>query len=80
MLCTGALQVGKFLALAAPEQGPAFALFLCQQFQLSSTCNNTYSSTTLGPVITQVLAYANVSGYDGQVRAVVLDWNHLSDV
>ena len=73
MLCTGALQVGKVLALAAPEQGPAFALFLCQQFQLSSTCNNTYSSTTLGPVITQVLAYANVSGYDGQVRAVVLD-------
>ncbi|KAH9996082.1 Metallo-dependent phosphatase [Russula vinacea] len=66
-LCTGTLQVGKFLALAAPEQGPAFALFLCQQFRLSNTCNNTYSSTTYGPVITQVLAYANVSGYDGQL-------------
>ncbi|KAF8481747.1 Metallo-dependent phosphatase [Russula ochroleuca] len=66
-LCTGALQIGKFLALAAPEQGPAFAIFLCQQFQLSSTCNSTFGSTALGPVVTQVLAYANISGYDGQM-------------
>jgi sphingomyelin phosphodiesterase len=72
-LCTAALQIAKFLSLAAPEQGPAFFVALCQQLKLSSSCNNTFGPTTLGPVLTQVLAFANVSGYDGQVRAVALE-------
>ena len=72
-LCIAALQIGKLLSLAAPEQGPAFSVFLCQQFQISSTCNTTYTATTYGSVLTQVLAFANVSGYDGQVRAVTLE-------
>ena len=67
-LCTATLQVAKFLSLAAPEQGPPFFVFLCQQFKLSSACNTTYGATTLGPVLTQVLANADVSGYDGRVR------------
>jgi sphingomyelin phosphodiesterase len=69
-LCTAILQVAKFLSLAAPEQGPPFFVFLCQQFKLSSACNTTFSATTLGPVLTQVLANADVVGYDGQVRTV----------
>ncbi|KAN0134393.1 Metallo-dependent phosphatase-like protein [Lactarius tabidus] len=64
-LCTATLQVAKFLSLAAPEQGPAFFVFLCQQLQLSSSCNTTYGATTYGSVLTQVLANADVAGYDG---------------
>src|SRR6267142_3903065 len=66
-LCTAVLQVAKFLSLAAPEQGPAFFVFACQQFKLSSACNTTYGPTTYGPVLTQVLANADVVGYDGRV-------------
>jgi hypothetical protein len=67
-LCIATLQVAKFLSLAAPEQGPPFFVFLCQQFKLTGACNTTFSRTTLGPVLTQVLANADVVGYDGQVR------------
>ena len=70
-LCTASLQVAQFLSLAAPDQGPAFFVFLCQQFKLSSTCNTTFGATTLGPVLTQVLANADVTGYDGQVTSFV---------
>ena len=70
--CTASLQVAQFLSQAAPEQGPNFAYFLCQQFKISSTCNQSYTSTTLGSVLTQVFAYANISGYDGQVRLVAM--------
>ncbi|KAH9962705.1 Metallo-dependent phosphatase [Lactifluus volemus] len=66
-LCITSLEIAKFISLAAPEQGPAFSIFLCEQFKLSSTCNTTYGPTTLGSVITQVLAYADVGGYDGQL-------------
>lgn len=72
-LCIASLQIAKFLSLSAPEQGPPFFVLLCQQFQLSSSCNSTYSATTLGPVLTQVVANANISGYDGQVCAAILD-------
>ena len=70
-LCTASLQVAQFLSLAAPDQGPAFFVFLCQQFKLSSTCNTTFGATTFGPVLTQVLANADVTGYDGQVTSFV---------
>ena len=42
-------------------------MFLCQQYGLSSSCNTTYGATTYGNVLTQVLANADVSGYDGTV-------------
>ncbi|KAH9178518.1 Metallo-dependent phosphatase [Lactarius sanguifluus] len=65
--CTATLQVAKLLALSAPDQGPAFTVFLCQQFKLSSSCNTTFGATTLGPVLTQVFANADVAGYDGRM-------------
>lgn len=34
-LWTTTPEVAKLLVLAAPEQGPAFFVFLCQQFKLS---------------------------------------------
>jgi hypothetical protein len=70
-LCTATIQVAQFLSLSAPEQGPAFFVSVCQLFKLSSTCNTTFSATTLGPVLTQVLANADVTGYDGRVRSFV---------
>ena len=68
-LCTTTFEVAKLLALAAPEQGPAFFVFLCEQFKLSSSCNAMFGATTYGPVLTQVLANADVAGYDGSVSA-----------
>ncbi len=72
-LCIASLQIAKFLSLAAPEQTPPFFVSLCQQFKLSSSCNNTFGATALGSVLTQVVANVNVLGYDGQVRAVTLE-------
>lgn len=65
--CIAALEVGKFLAMAAPEQGPNLAVALCQYFNFSSTCQ-TFSLLELGSVITQVVANADVASLDGQVR------------
>ncbi|KAJ7157142.1 Metallo-dependent phosphatase-like protein [Mycena filopes] len=65
--CQAGLEVAKFLALAAPDQGPALAVELCFHFKFSSTCGTTYSRLALGSVITQVIANANVGGYDGQL-------------
>jgi hypothetical protein len=67
-LCIATLEIAKLLSLAAPEQGPTFAVFLCQQFKMSTACNMTFGATTLGSVLTQVLANADVAGYDGRVR------------
>jgi sphingomyelin phosphodiesterase len=66
--CQAGLEIAKFLALAAPEQGPTLAVELCKRFNFSASCENTYSRTNLGSVITQVVANADVGGYDGQVR------------
>ncbi|KAN0131836.1 Metallo-dependent phosphatase-like protein [Lactarius tabidus] len=65
--CIATLGVAKLLSLAVPEQGPAFTVFLCQQFKLSTSCNTTYGATTYGSVLTQVFANADVSGYDGKM-------------
>ncbi|THH03993.1 hypothetical protein EW145_g5843 [Phellinidium pouzarii] len=65
--CQAALGVVKFVALAAPEEGPAVVEALCETFKLSSTCSTAYGPYALGPVVTQVLAAANVEGYDGQL-------------
>ncbi|KAI0273983.1 Metallo-dependent phosphatase-like protein [Russula aff. rugulosa BPL654] len=66
-LCIASLQIAKFLSFAAPEQTPLFFVFICQQFRLSSSCNSTFGATTFGSVLTQVVANANISGYDGQL-------------
>jgi hypothetical protein len=67
-LCNAALQIGKFLSLAAPEQTSAYLVFLCERFGLSGNCPSVYGPTAYGPVLAQVLANADVVGYDGQVR------------
>ncbi|KAG1728628.1 sphingomyelin phosphodiesterase [Suillus paluster] len=64
--CQASLEVAKFLALAAPEQGPTLALTLCEYFNYSSSCNKSYGPLVLGPILTQVVSFADVGGYDGQ--------------
>ena len=66
--CLAGLEVAKFLALAAPEQGPNLAVALCEAFDYADDCATWYSFYTFGTPITQVIAYADVGGYDGQVR------------
>ncbi|KIK96557.1 hypothetical protein PAXRUDRAFT_825836 [Paxillus rubicundulus Ve08.2h10] len=65
--CQASLEVAKFLALSAPDQGSNLAVALCEYFNHSSTCEATYGPLALGPILTQVLSYADVGGYDGQL-------------
>ncbi|KAI0778609.1 sphingomyelin phosphodiesterase [Trametes elegans] len=65
--CQAALEVGKFLALAAPEQGPTFAVRACEHFGFNKDCATQYGIFQLGSVITQVVANADVAGLDGQM-------------
>ncbi|KAG1747527.1 sphingomyelin phosphodiesterase [Suillus occidentalis] len=64
--CQASLAVGKMLVLGAPEQGPLLAEAVCQYFNYSTTCYNEYSNLALGSTFSQVLAFADVGGYDGQ--------------
>ncbi|KAG1890807.1 sphingomyelin phosphodiesterase [Suillus subluteus] len=64
------LEVAKFLALAAPEQGTNLALTLCEYFNYSSSCEKSYGPLVMGPILTQVVSFADVGGYDGQVKQV----------
>ena len=63
--------MGKFLAMAAPDQGPALAVALCNHFNFNSNCATQFGLLGLGSVITQVVANADVGGLDGQVTAGV---------
>ncbi|KAF8560146.1 sphingomyelin phosphodiesterase [Imleria badia] len=65
--CQASLEVAKFLALSAPDQGSNFAVALCEYFNYSSTCEANYGPLTLGPILTQVMSFADVGGYDGQL-------------
>ncbi|KAK0465473.1 Metallo-dependent phosphatase-like protein [Desarmillaria tabescens] len=65
--CQAGLEIAKFLALAAPEEGPALAVELCEAFDFTTSCSATYNILGLGSVITQVIANADVGGYDGQM-------------
>ncbi|KAI5119769.1 hypothetical protein M0805_009240 [Coniferiporia weirii] len=65
--CQAALGFAKMVALAAPEHGPAVVVGLCEAFQVSSDCSTTLGPLALGNVVTQVLANADVAGYDGQL-------------
>jgi len=68
--CQATLEIAQFLALAAPEQGPSMAVFLCNEFNISSACEANFGLNALGPIVTQVLANADVGGFDGQVRGM----------
>ncbi|KAI0347728.1 sphingomyelin phosphodiesterase [Trametopsis cervina] len=65
--CQAALEVGKFLAMAAPDQGPALAVALCHHFNFNSDCDTQFGILGLGAVVTQVVANADVGGLDGQM-------------
>lgn len=49
--CLAGLEVAKFLALAAPEQGPTFAVQVCELFDFANPCNATYGEDVLGSVV-----------------------------
>lgn len=67
-LCQAILEVGKFVALAAPDKGPEFFIEFCTIAKLSSTCKTMFGlSSGLGSIVTQVVANADVGGLDGQV-------------
>ena len=72
--CLAALEIGKFVALTAPEQGSALVVHVCEYFGFASTgdCGGYYGQYSLGPDIMQVLALADVGGYDGLVRTLYL--------
>ncbi|KAF9813986.1 hypothetical protein IEO21_05357 [Rhodonia placenta] len=64
--CQASLEVAKFLALAAPAEGPNLAIRLCEYFDYADDCAADYGIFTLGATLTQVAAYADAGGYDGQ--------------
>lgn len=67
--CQTFLEVAKFISLATPSNGPAFLVEMCTIFKLASNCAVMYGlDSGLGSVLTQVLANADVGGYDGQVN------------
>ncbi|WVQ79165.1 hypothetical protein IAT38_001261 [Cryptococcus sp. DSM 104549] len=65
--CIDALTVASTLATQAPQHVPELLVSLCNYYSFSTvaSCNN-YMQDAQGPFYAQVLAYANVSGYDGQ--------------
>ncbi|KAI0094202.1 sphingomyelin phosphodiesterase [Irpex rosettiformis] len=65
--CQASLEVAKFLAMAAPEEGPTLAVTLCNHFGFNKDCATMFGPLGLGGVVTQVVANADVGGYDGQM-------------
>lgn len=57
------------LVLAAPEQGPLLAEAVCVYFDYPTDCYNEMSQLALGPIFTQVAAFGDMGGYDGQVSS-----------
>lgn len=70
--CLAGLEIGKFVALTAPEQGSALVVRVCEYFNFTSTgdCGGYYGQYSLGPDIVQTLALSDVGGYDGLVRTI----------
>ncbi|KAH9838385.1 sphingomyelin phosphodiesterase [Rhodofomes roseus] len=64
--CQAALSIAKIVALAAPSEGPGLAVRLCEALEASADCGSEYGQYSLGATITQVAAFADVGGYDGQ--------------
>jgi hypothetical protein len=66
--CIAALTVGKTAAQLAPSLVPDAMVKLCKQtkFHSASTCEEDFDASTFGAIWTQVLAFASVSGLDGQ--------------
>src|SRR5579859_1121752 len=67
--CIASLEVVKFLALSHPEQVPPLLQTLCKKYKFATnqTCDLRYSSTVLGPYLTQIFARLSVSTDDMQL-------------
>ncbi|KAH9838386.1 sphingomyelin phosphodiesterase [Rhodofomes roseus] len=72
--CLAALEIVKFVALTAPEQGSNLVVRVCEYFNFSNTgdCGGYYGQYSLGPDIMQALALADVGGYDGLAACAYL--------
>ena len=69
--CQTSLEIAKFVSLAAPTEAPKFFVQQCIILRLadSETCNVMFGLFSgLGAISAQVVANADVGGYDGQVR------------
>lgn len=66
--CVTALSVGKLAAQVAPELIPDTLVSLCIStgFGSNSSCTTNYAAGNFGAVWTQILAFADVTGLDGQ--------------
>ncbi|KAG8631169.1 hypothetical protein KVT40_000309 [Elsinoe batatas] len=66
--CVDSLVAVQRAAQLAPKLVPDMAVNLCKAYKFHSdaTCEEDFESTTFGAVWTQVLFFANVTGYDGQ--------------
>lgn len=66
--CLAALSVAKIVAQVTPARAPDAMITLCERFQFSSnaTCAENYAAGSFGAIWTQVLAFADVAGLDGQ--------------
>ncbi|KIJ63465.1 hypothetical protein HYDPIDRAFT_188300 [Hydnomerulius pinastri MD-312] len=56
----------RLLTRKEQMDGPLLAEAVCEYFNYSTTCYDEYSVLALGSVFTQVVALADVGGYDGQ--------------
>ena len=67
--CIASLEVVKFLALSQPDQVPSLIQSLCMKYKFAdnTTCQLKYSSTALGPYLTQIFARMSVSTDDMQL-------------
>lgn len=64
--CQASMAVAKMVALAAPSEGPALAVALCNHFQFNTDCEGEYGINDFGSVLTQVTANADAAGLDGE--------------
>lgn len=66
--CIAALSVAKIAAQLAPKLVPDAMVSLCNETGLhsASTCEEDFQASTFGAIWTQILAFANLSGPDGQ--------------
>jgi hypothetical protein len=75
--CKLALAAAKPAGLFAPQMVPGAIIDMCKRFafQTNETCEEKYAWNTLGPIWTQVLAYADVDGLDGEFICNNIDTN-----
>lgn len=66
-ICKNALAAAKPAAWAVPSLVPAAMVGLCEKYKLhsNSTCEEDFKDTNFGAIWTQILAFADVTGLDG---------------